>query len=104
MRQEKFDNVTIGSSSLLLFVLSVGFPILLSFPQAALAAVTLTPTANPAGISEFSNVFDFGTQSIGTPASDRIVVVGVASNDTGTLSSVTIGGTPATEAANPGTP
>jgi hypothetical protein len=104
MRQEKFDNVIIGSRSLVLFVLSVGFPVLLSFPQAALAAVIFTPTANPAGFNQSSNVFDFGTQSIGTPASDRIVVVGVASNKTGTLSSVTIGGTPATEAANPGNP
>jgi hypothetical protein len=68
------------------------------------SGVSFTPTANPAGISQFTNVFDFGTQSIGTPASTRVVVVGVASNATGNLSSVTIGGTPATEAANPGNP
>lgn len=45
--------------------------------------VAITQTANPAGVNAVSNVATYSSVSIGTATSDRIVVVTVASEQTG---------------------
>lgn len=57
-------------------------------------AVAITQTANPAGVSASSNVATYSGVSIGTAASNRIVVVVVGTElASATINSVTLGGT-----------
>ena len=56
-------------------------------------AVSITQTANPAGVSASSNVATYTAAAIGTAAANRIVVVVVSSELASTpIASCTIGG------------
>lgn len=69
-------------------------------------AVSITRTANPAGVAtDGSNVATYSTVSIGSASADRIVVVGVVCEDNATINSVTIdsgGGATAMNAGSAG--
>lgn len=47
-------------------------------------------TANPAGIQQFTNVFTWSGVNIGSANSNRLVVLGIAYNLIGTISTVTV--------------
>jgi len=84
---------------LLIFVVQIawifsGWPQIFNFPpevQEVQAAVSITQTANPAGVAASSTIATYSSVSIGTAASDRIVAVVVGSElNSSTASEVTI--------------